>query len=153
MGPLIDQGAVDDFLAALEKVNMEGGEILIGGDGVEGDGYFVTPAIVKAENSYEIVQEETFAPILYILSYDNLEEALKLHNDVPQGLSSSIFTLAIPQSLPSCDRKDSEFRTLVVKIEDDNPWGTSLCNFNASSKLSYESIYNIGANVSSCTIS
>ena len=92
MGPLIDQSAVEDFLAALEKVKMEGGEILIGGDVVEGDGYFVTPAIVKAENSYKIVQEETFAPILYIIPYDNLEDALNLHNDVPQGLSSAIFT-------------------------------------------------------------
>ena len=98
MGPLVDQGAVDDFLVALEKVKEEGGEILCGGDIVKGDGFFVTPAIVKAENSYKIVQEETFAPILYIIPYNTLEDALKLHNDVPQGLSSAIFTTNVLNS-------------------------------------------------------
>ena len=98
MGPLIDQGAIDDFLSALQAVQDEGGEIICGGEVLEGDGFFVTPAIVKANNSYEIVQEETFAPILYIIQYDDIEEAIDLHNGVPQGLSSSIFTMNVLNS-------------------------------------------------------
>jgi aldehyde dehydrogenase (NAD+) len=98
MGPLIDQGAVDDYLNALEKVKSEGGEILCGGRSMEGNGFFVEPAIVKAKNSFEIVQEETFAPILYILEYDSLEDALQEHNNVPQGLSSAIFTTNVLNS-------------------------------------------------------
>jgi len=98
MGPLVDQVAVDDFLAALGKVKGEGGNILCGGEIIDGDGFFVKPAIVKAKNSYKIVQEETFAPILYIIPYDDLEDALRLHNDVPQGLSSTIFTTNVLNS-------------------------------------------------------
>jgi len=116
MGPLVDQGAVDDFLAALEKVKMEGGEILCGGEVVEGDGYFVTPAIVRAENSYEIVQEETFAPILYIIPYDNLEDALSLHNDVPQGLSSAIFTTNVLNSETFLSHEGSDCGIANVNI-------------------------------------
>jgi aldehyde dehydrogenase (NAD+) len=92
MGPLIDQGAIDDYLSALEKAKSEGAEILCGGKVIDGDGFFVEPTLVKAKNSFHIVQEETFAPILYIIEYDTLEDALREHNDVPQGLSSSIFT-------------------------------------------------------------
>jgi len=98
MGPLIDQGAVDDYLAALEKVKTEGGEILYGGEVLDQDGFFVTPTIVQAKNYYKIVQEETFAPILYLISYDTLEDAIRIHNDVPQGLSSSIFTTNVINS-------------------------------------------------------
>lgn len=116
MGPLIDQGAVDDFLAALDKVKEEGGEIQCGGNSVEGDGYFVTPAIVKAENSYEIVQEETFAPILYIIPYNNLEDALNLHNDVPQGLSSSIFTTNVLNSESFLSHEGSDCGIANVNI-------------------------------------
>ena len=92
MGPLIDNSAINDFSNALEKVKKEGGEILYGGNPIDRSGCFVEPTIVKAENHYNIVQDETFAPILYVMKYDNLEEALNIHNSVPQGLSSSIFT-------------------------------------------------------------
>jgi len=98
MGPLIDQVAVDDYLAALEKVKTEGGEILYGGEVLDQDGYYVLPTIVQAKNYYKIVQEETFAPILYLISYDTVEDAIRIHNDVPQGLSSSIFTTNIINS-------------------------------------------------------
>jgi aldehyde dehydrogenase (NAD+) len=98
MGPLIDQGAVDDYLNALEKAKAEGGEVLCGGKIIEGNGFFVEPAIVRAKNKFNIVQEETFAPILYIIEYDSLEDALREHNDVPQGLSSSIFTTNVMHS-------------------------------------------------------
>jgi len=97
VGPLIDKNAVTDFTLALEKVVKEGGTVVYGGDVLEGAGYesgcYVTPAIVEAENSYEIVQEETFAPILYLIKYTGeVCNAIELHNDVVQGLSSAIFT-------------------------------------------------------------
>ena len=92
MGPLIDKGAVNDYLSAISKVKEEGGEVLYGGNVIDRKGFFVEPALVRAENHYNIVQEETFAPILYIMKFSTLDEAIKLHNSVPQGLSSSIFT-------------------------------------------------------------
>jgi aldehyde dehydrogenase (NAD+) len=97
MGPLIDKNAVNDFLNALKHVQKEGGKIIFGGDVLGGKGYesgcYVTPAIVEAQNHYAIVQEETFAPILYLIKYKNdVDEAIALHNGVVQGLSSSIFT-------------------------------------------------------------
>ncbi|MFP4448258.1 MAG: aldehyde dehydrogenase family protein [Bacteroidales bacterium] len=102
MGPLIDKGAVEVFTEALKKAKEEGGKIIFGGEVLSGGEYdagtYVTPAIVEAENHYEIVQEETFAPILYLIKYHDFNEALKLHNDVPQGLSSCIFTLNVREA-------------------------------------------------------
>jgi aldehyde dehydrogenase (NAD+) len=96
VGPLIDTTAVQSFLDAIEKAKAEGGKIITGGGVVEGKGYesgcYVNPCIIEAENHYEIVQHETFAPILYVMKYKTLEEAIELQNSVPQGLSSSIFT-------------------------------------------------------------
>jgi len=107
MGPLLNRSAVDALMTAKEKVVAEGGKILYGGDRLEGDafpgGLYVTPCIAAAENRFAVVQDETFAPILYIIDYGSadaspsdavaeLDEALTLHNDVPQGLSSAIFT-------------------------------------------------------------
>ena len=92
MGPLVNEGAVQDYANALERVKESGGEILCGGEVIKGDGNFVKPTIAKVENHWEIVQEETFAPILYIIPYKDLNEAIKFHNGVPQGLSSSMFT-------------------------------------------------------------
>ncbi len=96
VGPLIDKGAVQDFLNAIEKVKEEGGKIICGGEVLEGEDYksgcYVTPCIAEARNNYQIVQEETFAPLLYVLKYSQLTEAIDMHNDVPQGLSSAIFT-------------------------------------------------------------
>jgi len=97
MGPLIDKNAVNDFLKALKHVQKEGGKIIFGGDLLSGKGYesgcYVTPAIVEAQNHYAIVQEETFAPILYLIKYKkDVDEAIALQNGVVQGLSSSIFT-------------------------------------------------------------
>jgi aldehyde dehydrogenase (NAD+) len=93
MGPLVNENAVSDFQNALEILRESGGEILYGGETLEGN--FVQPTIVKAENHWDIVQEETFAPILYIIKYKTLDEAIAYHNDVPQGLSSSMFTLNV----------------------------------------------------------
>ncbi len=97
-GPLIDDGAVQDMMNALDKVRGAGGEVVYGGekvtlDGPEGGGSFVRPAIVRAENHWDIVQDETFAPVLYLIRVKDLDDAIAKHNDVPQGLSSSIFTL------------------------------------------------------------
>ncbi|MDX8341239.1 aldehyde dehydrogenase family protein [Draconibacterium sp. IB214405] len=96
VGPLVDRWAVDTYLAAIEKVKAEGGNLLIGGEVLSGEGYesgcFVTPSIAEVENHYEIVQDETFAPLLYMIRYTDLDEAIRLHNDVPQGLSSAIFS-------------------------------------------------------------
>ena len=95
MGPLINSSAVEDFSNAIEKAVSSGGEVLYGGSTIDGKGNYVTPTIIKAENEWAIVQEETFAPILYLISYDNLAQAIEMHNNVPQGLSSSMFTLNV----------------------------------------------------------
>ncbi|WP_347159624.1 L-piperidine-6-carboxylate dehydrogenase [Pontibacter chitinilyticus] len=97
VGPLIDKHAVEAFQKALEKVQQEGGNLIVGGEVLTGEGFetgtYVTPAIVEAENSYEMVQEETFAPILYLIKYSgDVENAIALQNGVRQGLSSSIFS-------------------------------------------------------------
>jgi aldehyde dehydrogenase (NAD+) len=107
MGPLVTVGAVDDMMNAIDRIKKEGGKILYGGEKLNGEeypgGHWVTPCIAAAKNEYEIVQEETFAPILYIIGYGKkssspadavaeIEEAVAIHNDVPQGLSSAIFT-------------------------------------------------------------
>ncbi len=90
MGPLIDRAAVDAMQAALARIRSEGGEVLYGGDDL--GGCFVRPALVRAQPSMPILKEEVFAPILYLLEFDTLEQALDWHNDVPQGLSSAMFT-------------------------------------------------------------
>jgi len=92
MGPLVNQAAVDDMMDALKKIKKAGGKILYGGKTIDRDGFYVEPTIVKAEHDWQIVHDETFAPILYLMEYDNLEEAIEWHNEVPQGLSSAIFT-------------------------------------------------------------
>jgi len=96
-GPLIDRAAVDTMQAALRRVRDEGGKVIFGGEPVSmkgklAKGHFVKPAIVVAQNHYASVQEETFAPILYVIKVDDLDDAIAKHNAVPQGLSSSIFT-------------------------------------------------------------
>jgi aldehyde dehydrogenase (NAD+) len=97
MGPLIDKETVETMQKALEQVKKEGGEVIYGGEKLSGKGYesgcYVNPAIVEAENHFSIVQEETFAPILYLIKYKkDIQEAIGLHNGVQQGLSSAIFT-------------------------------------------------------------
>ena len=92
MGPLIDKKAVENYLAAINEIKMLKGEILYGGNVLPGSGYFVEPAIIRARNDWDIVQRETFAPILYIMTYKDLAEAIALQNAVPQGLSSALFT-------------------------------------------------------------
>jgi aldehyde dehydrogenase (NAD+) len=102
VGPLIDKSSVSAFKFAIEKVNEEGGKILFGGEILTGEGYesgnFVVPCIAEADNNFEIVQEETFAPIIYLIKYKTFDQAIELNNSVPQGLSSSLFTLNMRES-------------------------------------------------------
>jgi len=97
VGPLVDKSAVNAFLNAIEEAKKEGGKVLFGGTSLKGEKYpsgnYVVPALVEVENHYKIVQEETFAPILYLIKYKDIYEAIELNNSVPQGLSSSLFTL------------------------------------------------------------
>ena len=92
MGPLIDEAAVARVEAAIAAVRRNGGEILCGGERIDGPGHFISPAIAVAENAWPIVQTETFGPLLYLVSFSNLDEAIELQNGVRQGLSSAIFT-------------------------------------------------------------
>jgi aldehyde dehydrogenase (NAD+) len=96
VGPLIDNAAVNDFLSAIEKVKEQGGKILIGGTAKQGKGFttgcYVEPCIAEVKENLAIVKHETFAPLLYIMKYRTIDEAIQLHNGVPQGLSSAIFT-------------------------------------------------------------
>jgi aldehyde dehydrogenase (NAD+) len=96
VGPLIDKGAVNDYLNAIEQAKTQGGKMIVDGGVQEVAGYeggsYVKPCIIEAKNSFDIVQQETFAPILYVMKYSTIEEAIAMQNGVPQGLSSAIFT-------------------------------------------------------------
>jgi len=102
VGPLIDGAALEGFTTALGKAAADGGELVTGGTRVLAseapDAYYVQPAVIRMPAQTDIVRSETFAPILYVLTYDEFDEALALHNDVPQGLSSSIFTLNVREA-------------------------------------------------------
>lgn len=102
VGPLIDRDAVKSYLDAIEKCKAEGGKFIVEGGTLEGSGYesgcYVKPCIAEARPEYSIVQHETFAPILYLLKYKTIEEAIAIQNNVPQGLSSSIMTLNLREA-------------------------------------------------------
>lgn len=102
VGPLIDKAAVDAYLSAIEQVKQQGGSFLVEGGVLSGPGYesgcYVKPCIAAVENTYSIVQHETFAPILYVMKYATLAEAIAMQNDVPQGLSSAIMTLNLREA-------------------------------------------------------
>jgi aldehyde dehydrogenase (NAD+) len=102
VGPLIDKAAVQMYQQAITEVKAEGGSFLVEGGVLEGSNYtsgcYVKPCIAAVENSFRIVQHETFAPILYVMKYKTLEEAIAMQNDVPQGLSSAIMTLNLREA-------------------------------------------------------
>ena len=102
VGPLIDKDAVKNYLHALGRIQEEGGKMIVEGEVLDGSGYesgcYVRPAIAEAKNDMAIVQHETFAPILYLIKYKTLEEAIALQNGVPQGLSSAIMTLNVREA-------------------------------------------------------
>ena len=97
VGPLIDKDAVKIYLDAIEKCKQQGGKFIVDGGVLSGKGYesgcYVKPCIAEVQNNFSIVQHETFAPILYLIKYKTLDEAITIQNNVPQGLSSSVFTL------------------------------------------------------------
>jgi aldehyde dehydrogenase (NAD+) len=96
VGPLIHEAAFTTMKNAIEAARQQGGSLIVGGERLlqdeAPDAYYVSPAIVRMSSQTDIMRKETFAPLLYVLSYRDFDEAIKLHNDVPQGLSSSIFT-------------------------------------------------------------
>jgi len=93
MGPLTDEAAVARFEAAIASAVGDGGEVITGGKRIDRPGSFVEPTIIKVKNEYAIVQSETFAPVLYVIPFSDLDDAIAMQNDVVQGLSSAIFTL------------------------------------------------------------
>jgi len=96
MGPMIDKHAVDLVQDSIEKLKAQGGEVLYGGERLEGEGFaggcYMKPCLATAKPDFEIVQHETFGPLLYLMTYRDFDEAMSIHNNVPQGLTSSIFT-------------------------------------------------------------
>lgn len=98
VGPMIDEDAIKMMQNSLRAAESEGSKIIYGGDVLEGEGFYVRPALVEVDSNAEIIQEETFAPILYLIKYSTLEEAMAIHNGVRQGLSSSMFTLNIREA-------------------------------------------------------
>ncbi len=120
VGPLIDQDAVTTYLSALEKIKAEGGQLVVEGGVLSGSGFesgcYVKPAIAEARNDMAIVQHETFAPILYLIKYKTLEEAIALQNGVPQGLSSAIMTLNVREAELFLSAKGSDCGIANVNI-------------------------------------
>ena len=102
VGPLIDKGAVEAYLTAIEQCKAEGGNFIVDGGVLEGDGYesgcYVKPCIAEVKPQFKVVQQETFAPILYLMGYKDFDEAIAIQNGVPQGLSSSIMTLNLREA-------------------------------------------------------
>jgi len=92
MGPLVDESARQGYFAAVAEAQAQEGQLLFGGQAYEGDGFYVTPTIIAAENHWPVVQRETFGPLLYVMRFSHLEQAIELQNDVAQGLSSALFT-------------------------------------------------------------
>lgn len=117
VGPLIDQDAIDMMQKALKKVVEEGGSIVCGGEVLtDRNGFYVKPAICEVENHYDIVQDETFAPILYLIKYSELDEAITIHNGVRQGLSSSMFTLNMREAETFLSHKGSDCGIANINI-------------------------------------
>jgi aldehyde dehydrogenase (NAD+) len=109
VGPLIDSTAVQLYLKALENVKKEGGTSIVEGGIIENEsGCYVKPAIIEVENTYKTVQEETFAPILYVMKYNTIDEAIAMQNGVKQGLSSAIMTVNMleAEKFLSCEGSD-----------------------------------------------
>jgi len=114
MGPLIDRDAVENMMRGLDRIRDEGGEVLYGGRVVKD--CFVEPTIVRAHPNMPILKEEIFAPVLYLLEFDTLDEAMAWHNDVPQGLSSAIFTSNLKASETFLSARGSDCGIANVNI-------------------------------------
>src|SRR5205085_6395374 len=120
VGPLIDTDAVKGFLDAIERVKKENGKIIYGGEVMKGEGYesgcYVMPCIAEVKKNLQIVCEETFAPLLYLMKYKTIDEAIAFHNDVPQGLSSAIFSANILETEKFLSHEGSDCGIANVNI-------------------------------------
>lgn len=92
MGPLHSKAGVKQYLDGLTEIKKQGGKVLTGGNQIKGEGNYVEPTIVAIDHSAPIVNHEIFAPIVYVMKFNNLDQAIEMNNSVPQGLSSAIFT-------------------------------------------------------------
>ncbi len=120
VGPLIDKDAVKNYLNAIEQIKKQGGKMAVPGGILSGKGFesgcYVKPCIAEVTNDMEIVQHETFAPILYLIKYKNLDDAIAMQNDVPQGLSSAIFTLNMREAEKFLSHEGSDCGIANVNI-------------------------------------
>lgn len=116
VGPMIDEDAVENMLMAINQVKKEGGEIIFGGQPIEREGYYVQPCIAEVKPEFEIVKDETFAPLLFLMKYKTLEEAIAIHNGVSQGLSSSVFTLNMREAETFLSARGSDCGIANVNI-------------------------------------
>ncbi|QGY43059.1 aldehyde dehydrogenase family protein [Maribellus comscasis] len=120
VGPLVDKKAVQNYLNAIQRVEEAGGKMILKGEVLTGDGFesgcFVRPSIVEVENHFSIVQEETFAPLLYMIKYTELDEAIRLHNAVPQGLSSAMFSTNLMETEKFLSHEGSDCGIANVNI-------------------------------------
>jgi aldehyde dehydrogenase (NAD+) len=114
MGPLVNRRAVDDMMDGMRRIREQGGEVLYGGDRMAG--CFVQPTLVRARADMPVVKEEIFAPILYLIEFDDLDQAIHWHNDVPQGLSSSIFTGSLTSAETFLSHRGSDCGIANVNI-------------------------------------
>jgi len=114
MGPLINRRAVGDMADGIRRIREQGGEILCGGQALEG--CYVQPTLVRARHDMPIVKEEIFAPILYLIEFDTLDEAIHWHNDVPQGLSSAMFTTSLNSAETFLSHRGSDCGIANVNI-------------------------------------
>jgi aldehyde dehydrogenase (NAD+) len=114
MGPLVNRRAVEDMLDGLRRVREQGGEILFGGQALEG--CYVQPTLVRARPDMPILKEEIFAPILYLVEFDHLDQAIEWHNDVPQGLSSAMFTTSVISSETFLSHRGSDCGIANINI-------------------------------------
>lgn len=116
MGPLIDQHAVDAFAKAVVDAKQQGGKIIFGGNVIQGPGCFVEPTIIEAENDWDVVQRETFGPILYLMQYKTLDEAIAMQNHSRFGLSSSLFTSSMQHAEQFLSARGSDCGIANVNI-------------------------------------
>ena len=116
MGPLIDQSAIIDYKNAIDKAIEQGGKLIYGGNALDRPGSFVEPTLIEVSGDMDIVKEETFAPILYLTKYTSIDEAIEIHNNVPQGLSSAIFTNNVLNSERFLSHKGSDCGIANVNI-------------------------------------
>ena len=116
MGPLVNQGAVDTYETAIAIAQEQGGEVLTGGSVLDGPGYFVEPCIIKMPADAPLLQIETFAPILYLIDFDTLDEAIGIQNGVAQGLSSAIFTDSVSSAETFLSARGSDCGIANVNI-------------------------------------